>query len=85
MFKECIKAQRNLHHLGWWNCLEKLAEIFLNTFHRISFSINDAVKSFRDKTVLKTLQLEFSKIITMIFQSKMHHSRIKDRILNFRN
>ena len=33
MFKECILAHGNLQHLGCWNCLEKLAEIFMNTFH----------------------------------------------------
>ena len=33
--------------------------MFLNTFHERSFSINDVVKSYHEKTVLKTLQLEF--------------------------
>ena len=32
VFKECILAQRNLQHLGCWNCLEKLAEMFLFVF-----------------------------------------------------
>ena len=41
-----------------WNCLEKLAEIFMNTFH----GINDAVKSYGEKIVLKTLQLKFSVV-----------------------
>ena len=45
MLKECILAQGNLLHLGCWNCLEKLAEMFLNTFHRKICSINDAVKN----------------------------------------
>ena len=34
IFKEYIEAQRNLQHLGCWNHLEKLAEMFPNTFHR---------------------------------------------------
>ena len=34
----------------------------MNTFHWISFSINEAVKSYREKIVLKTLQLEFSML-----------------------
>ena len=34
MFKECILVQINLQHLGCWNHLEKLVEMFLNTFHR---------------------------------------------------
>ena len=33
LFKECIKAQRILQHLGCGICLEKLEEMFLNTFH----------------------------------------------------
>ena len=44
------------------NCLEKLVEVFLNTFHREKFSINDVVKSYHEKTVLKSLQLEFSSV-----------------------
>ena len=34
MFKECIKAQGNLQQLICWDHLEKLEEMFLNTFHR---------------------------------------------------
>ena len=34
MFKECIYAQRNLQYHGCWNRLERLGEMFLNTFHR---------------------------------------------------
>ena len=35
--------------------------MFLNTYHGEKFfSINDVVKSHREKTVLKTSQLEFS-------------------------
>ena len=45
--------------VGSWKCLEKLAEMFLNIFHRISFS-KDTVKRYREKIVLNTLQLEFS-------------------------
>ena len=33
--------------------LEKLAEVFPNTFHRRSFSMNDVVKGYREKAVLK--------------------------------
>ena len=35
--------------------------MFLYIFHQIIFSINDVVKSYREKIVLKTLQLESSK------------------------
>ena len=47
--------------------MEKLAEIFLNTFNRISFSIYDAVKSYCEKLVLKTYQLEFSGLSILLY------------------
>ena len=43
----------------------KLAEVFLNTFHRRSFSINVVVKSYREFTVLSTLQLDFFSYLNM--------------------
>ena len=46
-----------------WNCLKKLVEMFLNTFIGRSVSINDAVKSYREKIVLKTLQLQFFSLM----------------------
>ena len=55
------QAQRNLLHLGCWNCLEKLAEMLLNNFHReFFFSINDTVKRYREKLVLKHYSWSFS-------------------------
>ena len=48
MFKE-----RNLQHLGCWNHLEKLAEMFLNTFHRehilLKFKIKKLLRKIRSK------------------------------------
>ena len=41
-------------------------EVFLNTYHRRSFSINDEGKSYREKTVLKSLQLEFSSFVCFL-------------------
>ena len=52
-------------HLGCWTCLEKLAEMFLNTFHRRSFLINEAVKSYRKKLVLK--HYSWSLVLLMLF------------------
>ena len=34
--------------------------MFLNTFHGVKMFQNDAVKSYREKIILKTLQLEFN-------------------------
>ena len=72
MFKDSTQAQRNLLHLGCWNFLEKLAEMYLNTFHRRSFSINDAVKSYREKLDLKTLQLEFRRVVKVLYSMSSH-------------
>ena len=41
----------------------EVGESVMNTFHQKSFSENDVVKSYREKTVLKTLQLEFRIIV----------------------
>ena len=62
MFKEFIYAQRNLQQLGCWNCLEKLAKMFLNSFHQVKI----LVKNDREKIVLKALQLEFSGLSVLI-------------------
>ena len=44
--------------------MEKLAEIFLNTFHQDkTFEKKDEVYSYRDKLGLKTFQLELSSIL----------------------
>ena len=56
----------NCSILGCWNPLEKLAEMFLNTFHCIRFSKTDTVKSYGEKIVLKTLQLEFNPMWEII-------------------
>ena len=58
MFKVCMLAQRNLQHLGCWNHLEKLAEMFLNTFHRDYISLKLKIKKLLPKIKSKTLQLE---------------------------
>ena len=49
MFKECILAQRDLHHLGCWNHLEKLAEMFLNTIHREHILLKLKIKKLLQK------------------------------------
>ena len=59
MFKECILAQRNLHHPGCLNHLVKLAEMFLDTFRREHILLKLKIKSYCEKLSLKTLQLEF--------------------------
>ena len=41
--------------------------MFLNTFHRISFSISDVVKNYREIMVLKTLQLEIFIYLFLVF------------------
>ena len=46
--------------------------MYLNTFHRRSFSINDAVKSYREKLVLKTLQLEFRRVVKVLYSMSSH-------------
>ena len=40
--------------------------MYLNTFHRTIFSINVLVKSYREKIVLKPLQLEFRSLQIML-------------------
>ena len=50
----------NLQLLGCWNHLEKLAEMFLNTFHRENILLKLKIKSYCEKLGLKTYQLEFS-------------------------
>ena len=75
MFKECIFAQRNLHHLGCWNHLVKLAEMFLNTFHREHILLKLKIKSYCEKFGLKTLQLEFKCLIIFVL------SRVSMRFL----
>ena len=55
MFKKCIQAQRNLQHLGCWNHLEKLAEMFLNTFHREHIFLILKIKKLLRKIKSKNL------------------------------
>ena len=47
----CWKCSKSIYmkHLGCWNHSEKLAEMFLITFHRKRYSKNDAVKSYCEK------------------------------------
>ena len=55
MFKECILAQMNLQHLGCWNKMEKLAEMFLNTFHcehiLLKLKIKKLVRKIKSKNL----------------------------------
>ena len=55
MFKDCILAQRNLQHLGCWNHLKKLAEMFLNTLHRehilLKLKIKKSLRNIRSKNL----------------------------------
>ena len=48
-------AQRNLQDLGCWNHLEKLAEMFLNTFHRehilLILKIKKLLRKIRSKNL----------------------------------
>ena len=55
MFKECILVQRNLQHLGCLNHLEKLAEMFLNTFHREHILLKLKIKYLLRKIKSKNL------------------------------
>ena len=55
MFKECIQAQINLQHLGGWNHFEKLAEMFLNTFHREHILLKLEIKKLLRKIKSKNL------------------------------
>ena len=55
MFKDCILAQMNLQHLGCWNHLEKLAEMFLNTFHREHILLILKIKKLLRKIKSKNL------------------------------
>ena len=65
MFKECIYVQRYLQHLRCWGCLEKLGggggvpEYFSSEKY--------VRKSYREKKVLKTLQLEFSTAVQFYY------------------
>ena len=47
--------------------LEKLAEMFLNIFHRKKMFKNGGVKSYGEKIVLKTLHLDFYFIINIFY------------------
>ena len=44
--------------------------MFLNTFNWISILINDVVNSYREKIVLKTLQLEFRSGKNLLIKEK---------------
>ena len=45
----------NLQHLGCWNHLEKLAEMFLNTFHREHILLKSKIKKLLRKIKSKNL------------------------------
>ena len=45
----------NLQHLGCWNHLEKLAEMFLNTFHREHILLVSKIKKLLRKIKSKNL------------------------------
>ena len=66
MFKECILAQRNLQHLGCWNHLEKLAEMFLSTFHRehilLKLKIKKLLRKIKSKTLTAGVKYQISKL-----------------------
>ena len=65
MFKEYIYAQRYLRHLELVNRLEKLAEMFLNTFHREKMFKKRCGKGFA-KNSSKNLQLDFFKYFFLV-------------------
>ena len=62
----------NLQHLGYWNHLEKLAEMFLNTFHREHILLKLKIKKLLRKIKSKNLTAGvffffFFKCINMFF------------------
>ena len=63
MFKECIQAQINLQYLGCRNHLEKLAEMFLNTFHRehilLKLKIKKLLRKIKSKNITAGVLLLF--------------------------
>ena len=65
MFKECIQAQMNLQHLGCWNHLEKLAEMFLNTFYREHILLILKIKKLLRKIKSKTCRVDLHVVIAM--------------------
>ena len=61
------KAQRNRQHLGYGNCLEKFAEMFLNAFHRNRIFDYDALpsKKLLRKISSQNLTVWFLAILTI--------------------
>ena len=63
----------NLQHLGCWNHLEKLAEMFLNTFHREHILLILKIKKLLRKIKSKNLTAGVKAHVTHSVSLRFYH------------